>query len=167
MIKFEQINFKDKISELTPFTYRVGDFLNWVYSIILEPIQDVSDRWWKFFSFYDNILIHNAQTIYLEKYLNDLFDDDNRGIYIENQYSEAAYFFNDDEAFNEPYLYSESEGEDGLYIFNDGEGASDSNFIVYVPTSAGLITDTDFLNQITAEVNRYVFAGLKFQIINY
>ncbi len=102
----------------------------------------------------------SGQVIYIEHYLNDLFDDSNRGIYI-----------SDDSVIVPPYMFNEDR-PDGLLLYNSGNpivlfNESDyedqGSFIVHLPSSFSL-TDT-LEKRIRAAVNQYRQAGANFTII--
>lgn len=107
-----------------------------------------------------------GQVIYLEHYLNDLFDSDNRGIYI-----------SDDSLIFPPFLYRTGDeipvGDElilypttePIYLYNIEDFYTQGSFIVHVPFSLPLNEDLE--NRIRRAVNQYKMAGAKYTVVNY
>lgn len=104
-------------------------------------------------------LAHNGQVCKLQAVLNDTFDPDNRGIYIEDApVKDALYLYRTAE--NKPkYLYRTSEGQPKYLYRTEETGAGALDFIVFVP--AGVVYDEVHLR---AVVNQYKLASKKFKI---
>lgn len=138
--------------------------LSWIRSLI-APIQLLND-WFQ--SYADNVVYHlylTGQVIYLEHYLNDLFDKTQRRIWIE-----------DGSVVLPPFLFNKVDHEAPLYLYNEGEdepfylyAKSDYNvqemFIVHIPADLPL-PDLYLENRIRAAVNRYKQAGAFYTIVN-
>lgn len=142
-----------------------GRHLDWVSSII-KPIQDLNNELDKYANHTYYLLHLTGQVIYLEHYLNDLFDSDLRDIYIE-----------DDSLVLPPFLYLISDyippGEmlylypdtNPIYLYNQFDYFTQGSFIVYVPIR--LLLSSEYENRIRAAVNRYKQAGVSYKVINY
>lgn len=57
--------------------------------------------------------------------------------------------------------------KDRLYLYNKSELGAQYDFIVNIPTAVGLVSNADFAAKVTAALNVYVIAGLRFQLVNY
>ena len=107
-----------------------------------------------------------GQVIYIEHYLNDLFDADLREIYIE-----------DDSLLLPPFLYLKEDNipdsemlylypnTNPIYLYNQIDYYSQGSFIVYVPVR--LLLTSEYENRIRAAVNRYKQAGVGYKVVNY
>lgn len=107
----------------------------------------------------------SGQVIYLEHYLNDLFDLTERRIYIADGTPQAAPFLFNKAENNPIYIYNKSEDEDPFYLYNKDEYSSQDDFIVNVPDAIPLTPD--LLNIIRAAVNKYRQAGSRYSIVNF
>ena len=113
------------------------------------------------------------ETIYLEHYLNDLYDPNNRGIYIsEDQLILPDYLYvNTQKVVPFPpqptdlTLYNEADGQPAFYLYNSEDYYFQSHFIINVPSSIPL-TDT-IKNRISVSTNRYKQAGSIYSIVSY
>lgn len=102
-----------------------------------------------------------GQVIYLEKLLNDKFNNSGTEIYITDRViSSRFYLHNKNEAKPPVYLYNQSEGEDPLYLFNDVE--YQHGFIIHVPS--GLVTNW---NEFKWWVDKYKLKSKEYTIIEY
>jgi len=63
------VNFRDIIFQLTPFFLRKRKVLLYIYSLI-KPLKDVNTYFLTYYDSTQRILKHNAQTMYIEHYLN-------------------------------------------------------------------------------------------------
>lgn len=122
---------------------------------------------------YDEIgyrLKFNELKIYIEHYLNDRHDPENRLIYIEDvEQEENNYIFNNGESNEAFYLFNTTgEDPDGeppyelnqVYLFNDEEIDDIEDFIVYVPT--GLVYNIEALK---LDVNSFKLPGMKYSVV--
>lgn len=57
--------------------------------------------------------------------------------------------------------------KDKLYLYNKSELGSQYDFVVNIPVAVGLVSDAEFVAKVTAALNVYVIAGLRFQLVNY
>ena len=127
-----------------------------------------------------------SQIIYLEKLLNDkfneglparadsstvgLYDGAPTGIFISDP-SDAIfpqYIWNKIEQRPKTFLYNKSESGPKTYLYNISEIDGEYDFIIKVPIALGDVTTNALLvAQIKAQVNIYRIAGKRFNIVNY
>lgn len=142
-----------------------GRHLDWVSSLA-KPIQDLNN-WMNIYASNVYYLLNlTGQVIYIEHYLNDLFDADLREIYIE-----------DDSLLLPPFLYLKEDNipdsemlylypnTNPIYLYNQIDYYSQGSFIVYVPVR--LLLTSEYENRIRAAVNRYKQAGVGYKVVNY
>lgn len=103
-------------------------------------------------------LLFNAQIIYLEHVLNDVFDS-TPDIYIENVFLPPFYLFNDVEAQAPVYFRQDSEA-DPTHLRNASEYFAAVQYIVHV--EASLAGDVII---IAALIDTYNLAGMNYTII--
>ena len=105
-------------------------------------------------------LSFNGQTIYLEHYLNDQFDNDLRRIYIEDtDVDDAVYLFNEDEGNEDTYLFNTAEAEADTFLRNTEESLAVISFIVYVPSD--IVFNMTVMRK---HVQKYAISGFNFEI---
>ena len=142
-----------------------GRHIDWVSSLA-RPIQDINGTLDIYASNVYYLLNLTGQVIYLEHYLNDLFDADLREIYIEDDslvLPPFLYLVSDNIPLSEMiYLYPNT---NPLYLYNQIDYYTQGSFIVYVPIR--LLLTYDFENRIRAAVNKYKQAGVRYKVVNY
>lgn len=140
--------------------------LDWVESL-LRPLQTLNTSLSDFINETRYLMKLTGQVIYLEHYLNDLFDPVLRRIYIEDgSLVLPPYLYNQaDNHLPVWYLYNEAEPHHTVYLYNTIEYATNGWFIVYVPAAIPL-TPT-FLALCRRAVNRYKQAGPTYQIQSF
>lgn len=107
-----------------------------------------------------------GQVIYLEHYLNDLFDMAERRIYIDDATPTLPVsLFNKADDLEAITLYNKADGELPLYIYNSADFDSQFDFVVMVPAAIPLTAS--FQDQVRAAVNQYRQAGKRFTIQNF
>jgi len=113
------VNFRNVGDQLLPHFLRKENLLKILYSF-LKPLQTLNNNlvavvsfgqsdisFYQFYLFIKNFLRFTGQTIYLEKYLNSIYDPTNEKIYIENTAnSNFTYLYNEIEARSPRYLYN-------------------------------------------------------------
>lgn len=106
-------------------------------------------------------LTFNGQTIYLEHFLNDQYDNVLRRIKIEDIDSdETLYLFNKVEENEETHLFNSSENEDPVYFVNQSESISSIDFQILVPS------DIQFNELVMRKrFDRYRLAGPNYEIV--
>lgn len=99
------------------------------------------------------------QVCYLEKMLNDRFDNTARGIWIgDPQRSSALYLYRDDELKPE-WLYTDAENKPLVAYSDEEAGLRNVDFIVHLP--AGLVAN---INEMKALLDMYKLAGKTYKI---
>lgn len=139
------------------------DRQQWVIDIVNVSTFSISNLQTAVQDFYDQKkydLQFNGQVVYLEHLLNDLFDPNDRQIYIDDPaLISPTYVFNDSEVNESTYLTNTSEVVDGVYMFNESELAGQSDFIIKIPAS--VTYDAEIL---TIYVNKYRIAPMRWTI---
>ena len=147
-----------------------------IFSWFAVPYKELNNRYLRFLDFRCQWLFQsasNGQTIKLERYLNLLFDKEDKRIYIENVTSNFETLFvygrtEDPSAGDESYIYNKGETipVDGNqeYIFRKSEVQLSKDFIVRVPTEIYTIINLEYLGVVVEE---YKFAGTTFKIEKY
>jgi hypothetical protein len=156
------LDIYDIITSILPRFLRKTRQIAW-HLALLKPLEKLN---WKLDLSISNIryrLNLNGQIIYLEHYLNDLYDPLNRGIYISDgaPIFEPTLFNKDEKALN-IQVRNKSEPQQTVYLFNRSEYNTQYDFIVNVPNQINLTTQLS--NQIKASVNRYRIAGTRFKV---
>lgn len=148
------ISFRDIIFQLTPYFLRARKTLLYLYSLI-KPIKDVNNSFLSYYEVKKRILKHNAQTIYLEHYLNLEYDAINEGIYIENiTESSVLYVFNTEEAQSPIYVYNLYDNSNAYVV---GEFCSYGNTIYecIANTTGNLPTNATYWSETTEQIYLY------------
>jgi hypothetical protein len=100
------INWSNLVWWNTPQAKRDNTNLSWL-DVLISPVRDLHAT----FLQYRNDTIYKVrftgQIIYLEKFLNDKYDQINRGIYIDNVAN-----------ISKPYLYNKSEQRPVRHLYN-------------------------------------------------
>lgn len=159
------VNFKNIVNQnLPPKTGAdVPITKSWLYSLI-QPLIEL----YAIFSSYRiqalYTLSFTGQVIYLEKLLNDTFNNGGTEIFIEDGILKIAPFlFNTAEDADPFYVFNTAEtNEANLYLYNTAEYTGNLDFIVKVPTA--LVFDE---NQMKSLINKYKLAGKNYTIQTY
>lgn len=126
----------------------------------LKPLSTINQE---FKSKTDDItyfLQFNGQTIYLEHYLNDQYDDVLQRIYIENTSGSnrvTLYFKSEGQAST--FVYFKSEAQPPLYLRWKSEPVTGVDFIVWVPVD---VTFDEIVMR--AQIDKYRQAGKTYLI---
>lgn len=152
--------YKIVVENISPRLRKV--FTVELLKVLASPLVITFSAFYQFYEDKKYELLFNGQVIYLEHLLNDVFDENNRGIYITDAPQQIApvVVFNQSEENEEMVLHNISEGEVEVVLFNESESLSWPNFIVNIP-SAVVYNDL----QLRALVNKYKIAGKNY-IIN-
>jgi len=142
-----------------------GRHLDWVCTLV-SPVSWLNQRMLEYAADVYYRLHITGQVIYLEHYLNDLFDADDRGIYIsdDNLIFPPFLFRNSDDISedDELLLYPDS---DPIILYNQFDYYDQGSFVVNLPGT--LPVNPSLENRIRAAVNRYKQAGVKYTVVNY
>lgn len=138
--------------------------LAWIKSM-LAPLQSLNARLVDLVEGFRYRMLHTGQVVYLEHYLNDLFDPVLQRIYIDDDTPTLpVHLFNKADGLDLT-LYNNADGEPPLYIFNAADFDSQFDFVVMVP--AAILLTPIFQDQVRAAVGRYKQAGKRFKIENF
>lgn len=107
------LNIKDILFQILPNDFRQTKYLSYLYSIG-KALQSLNDRFYGnnpltdygSYLYWQYQLQFSGQTIYLEHYLNDNYDEAQRRIYIQNTAGGRLYLFNKDELIAPVYFYN-------------------------------------------------------------
>lgn len=107
------LNIKDILFQILPNDFRQTKYLSYLYSIG-KALQSLNDRFYGdnpltdygSYLYWQYQLQFTGQTIYLEHYLNDNYDEAQRRIYIQNTAGGRLYLFNKDELIAPVYFYN-------------------------------------------------------------
>ncbi len=165
-----EFNWLVWLNDMLPIKRRTVSIFSW----FAVPFKELQNMYLSFLLLRCELLFQsaaNGQTIILERFLNMLFDDIDRGIIIENTLSnfETLYLYRRGEqpsVGDESFLYQKGEFPLGNqeYLFNKDEVELSVDFIVKVPSAIyGIIN----LGQLAAIVDKYKFVGTKYKIEQY
>lgn len=128
-----------------------GNILSYIRHA-LGGLQSLNDQFYDFVIDKKEELKYNSQIIYLQKRLNDLFDNTQRRVYIANISSIPIQYVYNNTEFQNDYVYSITEANKNNFIVGDlSEIGTDSyDFKVYVPST--LVYNEDYMNSI---INKY------------
>lgn len=159
------IGFLTLIKNLLPPKLRQGKMGAFLEALI-KPLQTLNDRFNAFVqqTFYN--VSFTGQVIYLERILNDRYDDSLRRIYIEDglQLGLPPYLYNKVEQ-RPLYIFNKSEAATPeFYINNKSEFFAENDFIVYVPNA---ILTPALEKAIRSLVKIYKIAGKRFSVVGF
>lgn len=133
--------------------------LAWVKSLV-APLKSLNVT---FRAYVDEVrykMYITGQVVYLEHYLNDLYDPVVRRIYISDGDAGVPLFLYR-KADNQPItVYNKSEGETPPFMLNKGDFEGQVDFIVNLPYEEVPATA---LNKMRAQINRYKQAGKRYK----
>lgn len=129
---------------------------------IAKGFRHVSDDFQNYCTAIERQLGHNANTLMLQKWLNDLFYLDN-DIYITNYLNDNVYLHYQDEVPEDVYMSYQQEGE-GLYLDSKEPSSGYGGFVVNVPSELGTKVN---LRVIKNWVEYYKAAGIVYKIELY
>lgn len=112
------------------------------------------------------LLQFSPSKIYLEHFLNDLFDNMNRGIFISN-----TEFINPDYRYNliedrVTYIFNSDEAASPLvYLYNKDQIDNQAGFIIFIPSSI-VLSDVMRL-KISNAIDKFNICTIHYKIQNY
>jgi len=156
------INFKKLIAHNLPSFLRREKMKAWLYALV-QPIEAMHQELLSFREQKFIELQYNAQTMLLEKALNDNWPNAQGNIYIDNTTDNLPdnFIYRDQDNLPAFYIYQDSDNKNASYLFRDKDQAK-FDFIVYVPNSLSFSTNTT-----RKFVNQYRKAGKRFIIKTY
>lgn len=138
-----------------------GNFLRFLQAC-LKGLQTLNDKFNTFTLSTQEDIKFNGQKIYLTRRLNDLYDTDQRRIYIVREESiTPKYFFRNSESQTD-YIYRISEVHTPFYVGRTSELGNPYDFVVYVPVS--LVYNEEAFN---ATIKRYIPSDKRYIIQTY
>ncbi len=153
------INFDLQLKRLTPHFLRGTIFTSWMQSA-LKALKDVNDQQVTLTNDTEFLLRWKAQIIYLEKYLNTLYDSVLERIYIQDLVPiSSTYIFRKAEGATPFFIFTKAEAASPVYLRRFSEIQGDLDYTVWIP--AVITFDT---NLVTSQVKQYNAAGMRFDI---
>lgn len=152
---FFDVEFDVLRVQLLPVKLRAAIMKAWI-KCLLKPLVWLYDKYMANRAANLYYLAHNSQVCYMEAALNDLFDNEDRRIYVGDGPQQSALYIYLASEEKEVYLPLTSElpvteYEAPVYLYTEGETMEFSDqFIVYYPD--GLVFDLD---RMKALINKY------------
>ncbi len=127
------VDFNDIAVKLTPVFLRKKRFFYFLKAC-LKPLKSINLDFLKLRSNIHYRLLFNGQVIYLNHYLNDVYDPIKRRIYIDDVSNiDYNYVYNNPEQLQDLYLSNTAE-DTPLYLLNYLEYIKKVHFIINIPT---------------------------------
>lgn len=123
-----QVNWHRLVQQLTPSFLRKSVLLAWLY-VLTKPIRSQHEWFLQRLEGQRYRLSHNGQVCYLQKVLNDAFDNAQRRIVIETMQPHIQLYVYHPQDEKPLYIYDDIP----VYLYDDEEDFS-PNFIIKVPT---------------------------------
>lgn len=170
-------DFLINIRSMLPPTKRLPKFIA-LLSAYIKPVRTLYTEFLAFVDMCRYDLSITGQIIYLEKLLNDKFNNGlpaytsgiPTGIYITDpgDFIFPKYVWNKIEDRKGLILYNKSEHVQGPYLYNIAEMDGQYHYIIHVPYTVGNVTTNALLvAQMKTRLNRYRVAGRNYKIVNY
>lgn len=157
-----KVDFKANFQYLIPLQVRGAKFVAWLGSM-LAPLQSLNATFKAWGDGQRYNLQFTGQVVYLERILNDLFDNSLRRIYIADpagQYAVTTFLWNRIEAQATTYFYNKAEAATAPTVRNRSEVfVALTDFVVKIPASLNV---TLTKNQMKKIINRYRQAGKQY-----
>lgn len=165
-MNYNNIDFRALATKLSPPKLRQLRLIDWLVSL-LKPLEEVNFLFKNFRKQAIYKVVHNGQVVYLEKVLNDRYDNSLRRIYITDAFEfDPTYIYPEDEELP-VYIYPENEDQP-RYIYPESVfGESNVDFIVFVPLDlqpSNPTTLNNFLIQMRSLINFYKLASRRYSI---
>tara|TARA_R110002111_G_scaffold140072_1_gene206022 strand:- start:855 stop:1328 length:474 start_codon:yes stop_codon:yes gene_type:complete len=152
------LDFNNIINKLLPISKRKDKTVAFLY-LILHPLKAVNILFNQYKIGTNYKLIFNGQVIYLEHYLNDLYDNTQRRIYIQDTANAVYnYIYNQAELLPPLMVYNANENI-AVYLINNNEAVEQIDFIVMIPSS--IIYNEKVIR---SQIDYYKSAGKKYKI---
>ncbi len=136
--------------------------LAWLRSL-MAPLQSLNSTFVDYVADVRYRLRLTGQVIYLEHYLNDLYDNVERRIYITDGDAILPVFIYNKADGQEPIdIYNKSEMQAPLYLTNKSEFDGNVDFIINIPYDTA--TTPILLDKIKASTNIYKPAARRYRI---
>ena len=155
-------DFKKLAKKVLPHFLRKERIIAFVSSSI-RPLKTVNDLLLDLRDDIELKLSFSAETISLEKFLNDNFDPSNKNIFISDTLIiEELFIRRNEELRPAPFIFLNSEAKPPRFIYRNEEFEVQSDYIINIPAS--VVFDEDVVR---SEVNTYNLAGKKFEIVTF
>ncbi len=152
------INFNSTTRKLIPISKQKNKISAFLY-LILHPLKAVNILFDQYKTDTNYKLIFNGQIVYLEHYLNDIYDSTQRRIYIQDTANAVYnYIYNQAELLPTLMVYNANENVP-VYLINNNEAVEQIDFIIKVPSSI-----TYNQKVMRSQVDYYKSAGKKYKI---
>ena len=155
------LNITQLIADYLPPVLRLPVRKAWLETL-LKPLYSLQTAFLAFITQmrYESSL--TGQTTILEMYLNNLFDNTNRRIFIEETAITGDFWYFEAENQADDFLYFEAENQADTYLQFENEDlpASFARFTVNVPAVLGIPEA-----QIRANVDKYKIAGVSYLVV--
>ena len=158
------ILFANFVNGIVPYDLWKPRMIAWVNSLI-APLQLLNGDFQSFVSSVRYKMYLTGQVIYLEHYLNDLFDASERRIYISDSLPALAPFLYNKVDGEHLTIYNKSEGQAPVYLYTKEDLSGQNDFIINVPAVIPVTANLE--KQIEAAVERYKQAGARYLIQNF
>lgn len=162
------LNFKQTFKYLVPTVIRGEKFTAWI-GALLAPLQSLNTTY--FAPIVTNIrytLAFSSQVIYLERRLNNDFDNTLRRIYIDDPsgtFTVLYHIWNASELQPLRYIYNAAEAQPAqIYLYSAAQYNTFYDFFVYVPN--GVFTTQQQIS-IRNTVTQYRHTGRRFNIATF
>lgn len=161
------INWAALIESLMPLLNRDQLTLKWLNALI----QPLVTLYLDFLNFRRSSLYkvsHNSQVVYLQKMLNDKFDDSLRRIRINNAVIKEPVWFYEPED-DKPVWFYEPEDNKPVIFYEDSDFNGDGvDFTVLVPSSLRPATATAeqaYITRMSGQINYYKLLSKNYTIV--
>lgn len=155
---YYDLNIKKLILQITPPLFRRGVFMAFLYAMA-APLIALFSRFLDKKSESERVLSFNAYTIYLEKFLNDLFGLD--GVIYIHDFRDDIYVYLPSKEAGDLYFGSANDIPTPVIAYYSDEYVA-GKFNVHIPESI----DTDENRMLIIKwVNYFKFSGTNFYII--
>ena len=152
-------NFQKIVKELTPHFLQGGTMIKFMNSWV-NVLQTLNDSFYSWRSVKIADARRTAQTMYLQQYLNSLYDPTLKRIYITNQSANMQqYVYNVGEDDPNFYLLNVAEYGDVTYFYNNSEIVTIADYIINIPVSITFVESI-----VRSQVDVYNVAGKEYEI---
>jgi len=164
------IDFNNIIQLLLPPFLRKIKIIEWLKALV-KPLIDLYAIFFQYRTDTLYSLSFTGQVIYLEKLLNDTYNNGSPGIYItDGSFILKTYLYHKSEGGAKTYLFHKSENAAKTYLFHKSEYTITYDFVVMVPAAIYSIlqqNNNQGLNKMKALINLYKIAGKRYTIQSY
>lgn len=126
----------------------------------IAPIRTNYDTFLTFKKDAEYRINHNGQVCFLQKLLNDKFDNSLRRIKVQNVPPKQRLWFYNTEDSKPIFFYNQSDNHP-VFIYNSNDYYNQFDFEVLIPESLN-----GYRNQMLAQINYYKLESKNYQIIN-